>query len=156
MGEGAASLTIDRAQPEDLPAIVAMFAADPLGGHGDTLDPAALVLYRAAFDAIAASPATDLFVARLNGRVVGTYQIIVTHAIVGRGAVRAILEGVQVAPHLRGQGIGAAMVADAERQARARGAATLALTSNAARLDAHRFYERLGFARSHAGFKKAL
>ncbi|OUD88315.1 hypothetical protein BC477_09980 [Clavibacter michiganensis subsp. michiganensis] len=27
------------------------------------------------------------------------------------------------------------------------------LTSDAARVDAHRFYERLGYARSHVGFK---
>lgn len=30
------------------------------------------------------------------------------------------------------------------------------LTSNAARKDAHRFYERLGFAQSHLGFKLKL
>jgi hypothetical protein len=29
-------------------------------------------------------------------------------------------------------------------------------TSNTARGDAHRFYERLGFAATHAGFKKEL
>ncbi|NJO54982.1 MAG: GNAT family N-acetyltransferase [Bacteroidales bacterium] len=107
-GQGAQDLTIDLARPEDLPAIVAMFAADSLGGHGDTSDPASLALYTAAFEAIAASPATDLLVARRDGRVVGTYQLIVTPSIAGRGAIRAILEGVQVAPDMRGQGIGAA------------------------------------------------
>jgi hypothetical protein len=30
------------------------------------------------------------------------------------------------------------------------------LTSNKRRGDAHRFYVRLGFARSHEGFKKVL
>ena len=30
------------------------------------------------------------------------------------------------------------------------------LTSNASREDAHRFYERLGYAPSHIGFKKPL
>jgi hypothetical protein len=30
------------------------------------------------------------------------------------------------------------------------------LTSNATRLDAHRFYTRLGFAQSHVGFKLML
>ena len=79
-----------------------MFAADALGGHGDTTDAAAFAGYRAAFEAIAASTSTDLFVARLGGRVVATYQLIVTRAIAGRGAGRAIIEGVQVAPGLRG------------------------------------------------------
>ena len=48
------------------------------------------------------------------------------------------------------------MVAEAERLAREAGAAVLELTSNLRRVDAHRFYEREGFARSHAGFKKRL
>jgi GNAT superfamily N-acetyltransferase len=152
----ARALVIEPARPEDLPAIIAIFAADSLGGHGDTTDPAALPRYRAAFEAIAASNSTDLYVGRLDGRVVATYQLLFAHGIAGRGAGRAIIEGVQVEAGLRGQGIGAAMVAHAEAEARARGAATLALTSNAARIDAHRFYERLGFAKTHVGFKKPL
>ena len=152
----AGALVIEPARPEDLPAIVAIFATDSLGGHGDTTDPAAFPGYEAAFAAIAASTSTDLYVGRLDGRVVATYQLVVVSGIAGRGAGRAIIEGVQVAPDVRGRGIGAALVAHAEGEARARGAATLALTSNAARADAHRFYERLGFARTHVGFKKPL
>jgi GNAT superfamily N-acetyltransferase len=154
--QDAETLVIEPARVEDLPAIVAMFAADSLGGHGDTTDPAAFAGYRAAFEAIAASQSTDLYVGRLDGRVVATYQLVVVGGIAGRGASRAIIEGVQVAPDLRGRGIGAALVAHAESEARARGAATLALTSNAARRDAHRFYARLGFAKTHVGFKKPL
>ena len=41
-------------------------------------------------------------------------------------------------------------------EARRAGAAAMELTSNKKRLDAHRFYERLGFSRSHDGFKKIL
>ena len=40
--------------------------------------------------------------------------------------------------------------------ARARGAALVQLTSDLRREDAHRFYERLGFTASHAGFKLFL
>jgi GNAT superfamily N-acetyltransferase len=40
--------------------------------------------------------------------------------------------------------------------ARQRGVRLVQLTSNAARKDAHRFYERLGFKPSHLGFKMAL
>jgi len=57
---------------------------------------------------------------------------------------------------LRSQGIGAQMVAFAETEARLWGADNLQLTSNLKRLAAHRFYEKLGFAKSHAGFKKGL
>ena len=48
------------------------------------------------------------------------------------------------------------MIGWAIEQARARGCGIVQLTSNKKRLDAHRFYERLGFKKSHEGFKLAL
>jgi GNAT superfamily N-acetyltransferase len=63
---------------------------------------------------------------------------------------------VKVSAALRSQGIGARMMAFAEEAARAGGARTMELTSNKRRGDAHRFYERLGFSKSHEGFKKSL
>ena len=41
-------------------------------------------------------------------------------------------------------------------RARAGGATLLQFTTNAARTDAQRFYQRLGFTPSHIGFKKTL
>lgn len=144
------------ARADDLDALVALFAADALGGHGDTCDPAARDAYRAAFDAIAADPRAFLFVAEIEGRVVGTFQLVLVPSLPGRGALRAILEAVQVESGLRGQGLGEAMVRFAMAQAHAAGATALVLTSSKLRLDAHRFYRRLGFANSHEGFKIAL
>ena len=48
------------------------------------------------------------------------------------------------------------MMAFAENDARARDAVVAELTSNIKRKDAHRFYDRLGYAQSHLGFKKKL
>ena len=48
------------------------------------------------------------------------------------------------------------MMRFAIEEARAKGARLVQLMSNGKRLDAHRFYERLGFAKSHAGFKMRL
>jgi len=45
---------------------------------------------------------------------------------------------------------------DAIARARALGCYRVQLTSNAARPEAHRFYERLGFVASHVGFKLSL
>ncbi|MEP9355912.1 GNAT family N-acetyltransferase [Xanthobacter sp. KR7-65] len=136
--------------------MVALFAADAVGGHGDTCASEAAQAYGAAFDAIAADPRTQLYAAELDGRVVGTFQLAFVTSLPGRGALRALLEAVQVDAGLRSRGIGEAMVSFAMDKARAAGAATLALTSNKARLDAHRFYRRLGFANSHEGFKIGL
>ena len=149
-------LAIRPAEARDLDALVALFASDAVGGHGDTRDPAAAPAYRAAFEAIAADPRTHLFVAELEGRVVGTFQLVLVHSLPARGALRALLEAVQVEEGLRGRGIGEAMVRFAQARARAAGAASLALTSSKLRGDAHRFYRRLGFDNSHEGFKLAL
>jgi GNAT superfamily N-acetyltransferase len=155
-GAPAPSLVVRPAAATDLDAIVALFADDALGGHGDTLDPAARPAYQAAFAAIEASPSDHLFVAEFEGRVVGTFQVSFNPALPHRGRLRATLEAVQVAASMRGRRIGEAMVAHAVAFARDTGAGVIQLTSNRQRVDAHRFYERLGFHRSHTGFKLDL
>ncbi|MBX9467030.1 MAG: GNAT family N-acetyltransferase [Rhizobium sp.] len=148
--------TIREATENDLKAIIALFADDPLGGHGDTTDPQALRDYRTAFRKIATSPNEALFVAELDGEVVGTFQTMVTTTLTARGASALIIEAVQTRADMRGRGIGAAMIAFAVEKARETGMRRVQLTSNAVRTDAHRFYERLGFSPSHIGFKMKL
>lgn len=53
---------------------------------------------------------------------------------------------------VRGQGVGAAMLEEAQRVAREMGCVQLELTSNRTRTDAHRFYEREGMVQSHVKF----
>ncbi|MBB4954215.1 GNAT superfamily N-acetyltransferase [Agrobacterium vitis] len=149
-------LVIRVAQEADVSAIVALFAADDVGGHGDTTDPAALPDYNAAFHRIAASGNEVLYVAERDGAVVGTFQTMITTTMTGRGASSMIIEAVQTRADCRGQGIGAEMIRFCVEQARALGCRQVQLTSNAVRLDAHRFYERLGFQKSHFGFKIKL
>jgi len=150
------SLIIRSARADDLPHIVALFAADELGGHGDTTDPAAADDYLRAFEAISASPNDSLYIAELDGEVVGTFQTTLTATLSGRGATNMTIEAVQTRSDLRGRGIGAAMIRFAIDLAREAGARQVQLTSNAVRVDAHRFYERLGFQKSHVGFKMRL
>lgn len=148
--------TIREATENDLEAIIALFADDPLGGHGDTTDPQALPDYRAAFRKIATSANETLYVAELDGEVVGTFQTMVTTTMTARGASSLIVEAVQTRADMRGRGIGAVMINFAIDKARADGMRLVQLTSNAVRTDAHRFYERLGFTPSHIGFKLKL
>ena len=88
--------------------------------------------------------------------MVGTYQLTVMPGLAERGTTRGKLESVHVDPTLRGSGVGGVMIADALARAKALGVGLLELSSNKVRKDAHRFYERLGFARSHEGFKMML
>ena len=150
------TVVIREATENDLVSIVALFADDPLGGHGDTTEPEALPDYRAAFARINASPNETLYVAELDSEVVGTFQTMVTTTLTGRGSSAMIIEAVQTRADMRGRGIGAAMIEFAIERARQHGMRHVQLTSNAVRKDAHRFYERLGFTASHIGFKLKL
>jgi len=150
------TLSIREARAEDLEAIVRLHEGDTLGSHGDVWRADTRGLYAGAFAAIAASPDNALYVAELDGRIAGTFQLTFIPSLTSRGAVRVRVGSVQVEAASRSRGIGRQMMAFAEEAARARGAAVLELSSNKSRHDAHRFYESLGFARSHEGFKKKL
>jgi GNAT superfamily N-acetyltransferase len=152
----AKEIIIREARRDDLKALIAMFADDDIGGHGDTQSEDALPDYERAFETIAASPDQTLFVAEIAGEVVGTFQTAITTTLTGRGTSFMIIEAVQTRSDMRGQGIGARMIEFCIEQARARGLPRVQLISNAKRKDAHRFYERLGFEPSHLGFKMAL
>ena len=58
---------------------------------------------------------------------------------------------------MRGKGIGAAMFRFAVERGKEAGARLAQLdVQQCARTDAHRFYARMGFEQSHAGFKMKL
>ncbi|MGJ8570329.1 MAG: GNAT family N-acetyltransferase [Hoeflea sp.] len=147
---------IRAADRADIAAIAAMFAKDQLAGHGDSADPADLPAYLTAFDRISASPNDQLFVADLNGEVVGTFQTTLITSLTGKGSSSLTVKAVHTRSDMRGNGIGQTMMTHAIEQARQAGARLVQLMSNASRTDAHRFYTRLGFSQSHLGFKMNL
>ncbi|MFC5668435.1 GNAT family N-acetyltransferase [Kitasatospora misakiensis] len=147
-------LTIRRATGDDLPAIVAMLADDPLGATRESPDD--LTPYRTAFDRLDADPHQHLVVAERAGRTVGTLQLTVVPGLSRKGATRTIIEGVRVHSDERGSGLGTELIRWAVQRSRELDAQLVQLTSDITRTDAHRFYERLGFVPSHLGFKLAL
>lgn len=153
--QGAA--TLRTARRGDVPAIVALIAADQLGTARDGVrDEADLAAYEQAFAAIDADPAHILVIAESAGEVVGTLQLSFLPGLARRGALRAQVEAVRVAESTRGSGLGAAMMTWAIEESRRRGCALVQLTSDKSRAGAHRFYERLGFVASHEGMKLRL
>jgi ribosomal protein S18 acetylase RimI-like enzyme len=106
--------------------------------------------------AIDADPAPPLLVAVRDGAVVGPLQLRVIPGRARRGARRGQLEAVRVAEGQRGHGLGEAMVRWAVEESRRRGCALVQLTTDKSRTEAHRFYERLGFERTHEGMKLRL
>ena len=138
----------------DVPAIVGMLADDPLGATRET--PGDLAPYYEAFDKIDTDPRQHLMIAVQDGKPAGTLQLSIQQGLSRRGASRAVIEAVRVHRDLRGGGLGTELIEWAIAEAKALGASVVQLTSDNTRTDAHRFYQRLGFAHSHAGFKLQL
>jgi len=150
------ALLFREATTADIPAIVAMLADDPLGAKRDDASEPLDAGYMAAFHAIAAEPNQILVVVEAESGLVGAFQLSFIPGLSGKGAWRAQVEGVRVRSDRRGEGIGAAMMRHAAALAAEKGCRTLQLTTDKSRTGAHRFYERLGFQRSHEGYKFAL
>ncbi len=146
--------SLRRATVDDVPAIVALLADDETGAAREVPDD--LGAYRRAFAAVDADASELLAVAERGGQVVGTLQVSFLPGLSRHGALRAQVEGVRVAAAARGSGVGGVMVRWAVDQARARGCVLVQLTTDKARTDAHRFYDRLGFVATHQGYKLPL
>ena len=147
-------LDIRPATAEDVPAVVAMLADDPLGAQRESPDD--LGPYLAAFERLATDPNQHLVVAVREGRVVGTLQLTIVPGLSRRGALRSIVEGVRIHGDERGSGLGTQLIEWAIDESRRQDCSLVQLTSDKTRTDAHRFYERLGFTASHTGFKLQL
>ena len=149
-------MIVREAQQRDLPAIVALYADDQLGSTRERPGEPLAEEYLRAFRAVTDDPRTRLVVAEVDGEVVGTLQLTYLPHLVRRGGERAQIEAVRVASSQRGSGLGRELLTWAVDQARERGCALVQLTTDAARPDAHRFYESLGFTASHVGMKLTL
>ena len=138
----------------DLPAIIALLADDVLGKARDftVVDDA----YERAFADIDADARNHLIVADDGGEVVACMQITYIPGLGRHGSERSQIEAVRVRSDRRSHGVGRDMMAWAIDQARQRGCAMVQLTTDKSRLDAHRFYARLGFVASHEGMKLPL
>ncbi|MEV5417322.1 MULTISPECIES: GNAT family N-acetyltransferase [Streptomyces] len=147
-------LAIRPATIDDVPAIVALLADDPLGAQRESPDD--LAPYLTAMERLRADPHQHLVVAVREGRVVGTLQLTIIPGLSRRGATRSVIEGVRIHADERGGGLGSRLIEWAIDTSRREGCQLVQLTSDNTRTDAHRFYERLGFTASHVGFKLAL
>lgn len=154
MTETSSDLLIRPATEGDLPAIVALLADDPLGAARESTDD--LTPYVAALKRLTDDPHQHVVVAVRGGSVVGTLQLTIVPGLSRMGSTRSIIEGVRVHADERGSGLGTRFIEWAIERSRAENCRLVQLTSDVTRVDAHRFYERLGFTASHVGFKLQL
>ena len=139
----------------DLDAIVAMLADDALGGGREDPGPPLPVAYLTGFRAMVGQGGR-IILAVAGDEIVGCLQLDILHGVSQLGMIRAQVEGVRIASGRRGSGLGGLLLGEAIRLARVDGARSMQLTTNLAREDAQRFYKKLGFKQSHAGFKLVL
>ncbi|MFF4429259.1 GNAT family N-acetyltransferase [Streptomyces sp. NPDC001513] len=161
-------MTFRNATRRDLPAVLALLADED-----QVLDPASIVVGEAherAFAAIEADARNEMLVLtdgtdaadetaeadEVDEVVLGCLQLTYIPGLGQNGQERAVVEAVRVRADRRGAGLGAELMRLAVERARERGCGLVQLTSSKRRTAAHRFYERLGFARSHEGFKLQL
>jgi GNAT superfamily N-acetyltransferase len=138
----------------ELPSVLALLADEDR-----VVDPASVPVteaYERAFADIEADPRNEMLVLVDGGLVLGCLQATYIPGLGKGGAERALIEAVRIRADRRGGGLGRELMERAVARAKGRGCALVQLTSNKQRTEAHRFYARLGFARSHDGFKLVL
>jgi len=146
------SISIRRARREDIEAIVKMLADDPLGSGRERIEQPLPSCYSRAFEAVDGDPHIRLVVAEdSGGAVVGCLELCILPGLSSQGASRGLIEDVRVVTHCRSRGIGEKMVQWAIAEARSRGCKLVELLTHHTRVDAQRFYKRIGFEPSHVG-----
>lgn len=141
------------ATPADLPFIIALIVEDSVVSTGDDPADAAHPDYVNALAEITNDPNEEMIIVEEDGAPVGCFQLSYLPGLMRRGMKRGQIEVVHVAETHRNRGIGGRMMHWALERCRENGCSMVQLTSNKKRIDAHRFYERLGFVKSHEGFK---
>jgi GNAT superfamily N-acetyltransferase len=135
----------------DLPRLIELLA-QLAPDVPDREDPARFGVYAAALARLTAE-GQRILVLEDGGAIVATLALVVVQNLSHTATPYAIIENVVVDETRRGQGYGEALLRHAIEEARRAGCYKVSLTSNKRRTDAHRFYERLGFERTHEAFR---
>ena len=144
------NLLVREAKRGDLPAVVKLLAEMDAGDADEVPMPVSRA--ERIFREMARYPDYRCYLAFDGDTPVATFSLLIFDALVHGGAREALLDGVVVTARSRGQGLGRAMIQEAMRLATAAGCYKLALSSNIKRVDAHRFYESLGFQQHGISF----
>lgn len=145
-----------RAAAKDVPVIVALLADDILGAAREVSASGSNSIYYSAFAEIDADLNQYLCVVEDAGQVIGTLQLSFIPGLARGGTKRGQIEAVRITSDRRREKLGGAMFAWAIEECRSRGCSLIQLTTDKARPDAHRFYDRLGFAPIHIRYKLTL
>ena len=143
----AAELSFREATRYDLPGILDLYAR--------ALDGKALPVAEAEalFERMRDYPDYRLHVAEIDGRLAGTFALLIMDNLGECGTPSGVVEDVVVEPALQRSGVGRAMMAHALAICRQKGCYKMTLSSNLRRTEAHAFYEALGFEKHGYSFR---
>jgi N-acetylglutamate synthase-like GNAT family acetyltransferase len=148
--------TIREATAGDLPRLIELWAALASEPAQETASAQPSEEYVRAFEEVAGDRRQRLLVLEREGRVIGTATLIIVPNVTHQGRRYALVENVVVDAAECGAGYGGVLMRYAIEDARRVGCYKLTLTSRLQRVDAHRFYERLGFTATSKGFRIEL
>lgn len=142
------TVSIRMARKADLADILHLYSQPEMdGGHSIRLEEAEIL-----FDKFRQYPNYRIYVACNGDEVVGSYALLIMENLAHQGTPSGVVEDVVVAVEHQNKGIGRQMMQFAIEQCRNAGCYKMVLSSNLRRLDAHRFYESLGFEKHGYSF----
>ena len=140
-------MTIREATIDDVPSLVGLTSEL---GYPDSEEE-----IRKRFDIVSASPFHKIFVADQDSEIIGLmsfHELDLLYVSGKLGRITALV----VTKSERGKGIGKLLVSKAVELAYESNCKRLELTTNIHRVDAHKFYEHLGFEESSKRFIKKI
>ncbi len=137
------------ASKTDLPEVLRLYMQPDLD-DGKALLPSEA---ECIFERMTHYPDYKIFVSICDGRIVGTFALLIMDNLGHCGTPSAVIEDVAVDPEWQGCGIGKAMMRHALNIAQKKGCYKAVLSSNLKRKQAHAFYEALGFERHGYSFR---
>ena len=134
-------MNIRTATESDLPDILGLYSQPDMdNGKVLTLDGAKEI-----FSKMNTYPDYSVYVAELDGKVVGTYALAIMDNLAHMGSKAGLIEDVVVSQSHQRQGIGKKMMEHAVEVCKSKSCYKAVLSSNVKRNNAHEFYKNLGF-----------
>jgi len=134
-------MIIRTATESDLPDILSLYSQPDMdNGKVLTLDGAKEI-----FSKMSTYPDYAVYVAELDGKVVGTYALAIMDNLAHMGSKSGLIEDVVVSQSHQRQGIGKKMMEHAVEVCKSKSCYKAVLSSNVKRNNAHEFYKNLGF-----------
>lgn len=146
-----ASVVVRRASQSDLAALLSLY--EELAGSKLTAAPGDRANSEPLLTEILADPRRELAVALVDGRLVGTADLLIVPNLTHRGQPWAIVENVIVTAGAQRMGVGRALLGHLIEVARTAGCCKLQLISGKHRTEAHDFYRSMGLVAVAEGFK---